>query len=84
MPNKDNDPQHLSPELAEQIMRITDSQMDELLPLIVRRCNQLRSDAETLFIFLPTDPGKRAGAFRKIVSSLRARYGIPTDDEGGL
>ena len=77
----DND--HISPELAEQIARITDAQMNELLPLIVHRCNQLRSDVETLFLFLPTEPEKRAEAFRQIVRSLRDRCNIPADDESG-
>ena len=76
MENKTN----LSPELAAQIMAISDIQMEELLPLIVRRCNQLRSDAETLFIFLPNDPQKRVDAFRQIVRSLRARCGISEAD----
>ena len=79
--SKQSDALHLSPELADQIMHITDAQMDELLPLVIRRCNQLRSDTEMLFFFMPTDPKKRAKSFSQIVHSLRARYNIPEKDE---
>ena len=74
-------PKKLSPDLAEQIMNLDDAQMDQLLPLIIRRNNQLRADAETLLFFLPTDPDARVKSFWQVVRSLRAQYGIPEDNE---